>query len=269
MNKYVKFRPLACLLTVAALLFLMTLTVCADVIVDPERNSFFISHIAECVELRRCFTVNDPSGSLDAYDEPGAKKPSETYPNGTVLEISHTYTDADGTVWGVTIYAEDSFNGNWMKMSGLELVYDYISFAEEHGDAFADYDAAKHPAPKGPANLWKYPDSGIVVGTVGEYDELESHISKVYTAPDGRVWGFINYIFGHKNVWICLEGAEPEAKETDNAKVLGVAADSISQGNETGKPITWLIPVAAVVVLAGTAGVLIAVFMKKKKQTGK
>jgi hypothetical protein len=244
----------------------------ADIIYVPDGNSFYLTHSSECPYHGRSYTANDPSGVIHAYNAPDGKSEKASYPNGTQFFITHIYTDADGVVWGISAEGHLADSG-WIQMNYLSLIYDYISFAEEHGSEFIAFDAGKYQLPSsGEVKFWKYPDSGIVVCKFDASKLGENlNISKVYVSPDGRVWGFVKYIMGAKNVWVCLDdkGSEPETTENKTYVDAGVAT---GYPYETGVPLainpgnSWIISVTAAAVLAAAAGVMIIIYYERKKK---
>lgn len=249
----------------------------ADIIYVPDGNSFYLSNSSECPYHGRSYTAAGPSGMVKSFNAPDGKSEKATYPNGTQFFITHTYTDTKGVVWGISAEGHLTDSG-WMKISSLNLIYDYISFAEEHGTEFTVFDAAKYQLPSsGEVKFWKYPNSGIVAGkldaaNLGDSQQTESqYISQVYTSPDGRIWGFIKYIFGMKNVWVCLDdkGSEPETTET-----AGQLIDSFETAlpDDDNQPLalksgnSWIIPIIAAAVLAVAAGIMISIFYERKKK---
>lgn len=243
----------------ALLAALLVCGVFADIIYVPDGNSFYLAHSKECEYLGRHYIVADPSGKISAYDSPGGGAGKATYPNGTQFWITHAYTDGSGAVWGISAEGHLSDSG-WVLLSGLELVYDYISFAEEHGAEFADYDPQKHPLPKsGEVKFWKYPDSGVVISKA---DSPELNITKVYTAPDGRIWGFVTYYQTVKNFWVCLDNLGSEPETSLETTVLEPAIPVEPEEDRDG---AWLIPVIAAALLAAGAGIMISIFYERKK----
>ena len=89
---------------------------------------------------------------------------------------------------------------------------DEVIFEEAHGEEFEGWD----PAYDGIFDrveevvLWKYPGSGEVEGTLKEVpdwmrDFPETELDVCWRDPQGRMWAYLNYIFGYRNVWICLD----------------------------------------------------------------
>ncbi len=275
MNYFKRLSLFSLLLVFAATLLISG--VYADIIYVPDSNSFFLSNISECPYHGRSYTAADPSGMVKSFNAPDGKSEKATYPNGTQLYITHTYTDSEGVVWGISARGHLDDSG-WMKINSLSLIYDYISFAEEHGSEFTAFDAAKYQLPtSGEIKLWKYPGSGIVAGKLDAANLCESqqaasqYISQVYTSPDGRVWGFIKYIFSIKNVWVCLDdkGSEPETTETAGQFIDGFETalpEDDNQPLELKSDNSWIIPIIAAAVLAVAAGIMISIYYERKKK---
>ncbi|MBQ9080366.1 MAG: hypothetical protein IJY27_04755 [Clostridia bacterium] len=274
-------------------------SVSADVIIEPDRNSFFEAHRKECTYINRLYTVKSPG--TEAFKSPEDKKSLGPVAAGSLIRISHAYTAADGTEWGVHITA-DGWDGIWLPMSALTVVYDYISFEQQHGASFVDFDASVHTAPTGTVCFWTYPGSGVVAyfgidtQRLGDAGYISGQISKVYRDEAGRDWGYIEYYYGVRNVWVALF----DDSELQKSAVVHSYPDAIDPADLPVKsPITtiatplddarrptpnntvpedvevlyrapdnsWILPTAIALALAGAAAVLIVIFIKKNKQT--
>ena len=96
-------------------------------------------------------------------------------------------------------------------MTELLLVYDYISFDEEHQREYYPYtgDYAELYA-VGDIVFWKWPGSGVTDWTLqAQYRNEETDrnflmASHAYKDSEGREWGFFQYVYGMRNMWVCL-----------------------------------------------------------------
>ena len=211
-----KLRHLITLLLCLLLAAAMCVPALADVIFEPP-DSFYQSNTKNCIYINRSYTANGKNGAVDIVKEPASADKVATINNGNVFYVSHTYKDKSGAEWGVVMFNPDG-SGNlgktdyskakngWIKMADMKLVYDYISFAEDHKNEFkpytGSYDALKSA---GKVVFWTYPGSGVIAGTV-ESKNLDKNfaVNDTYTDKDGRVWGGISYYFGIRDAWICL-----------------------------------------------------------------
>lgn len=236
----------------ALLLLLPTLTM-ADAIVEPV-NSFYRTHQDECQHMEgRIYLVNGPDGSLDLYTAPGGTV-SMTLENGTGFYCQWMYTDQDGSVWGFSV----SFDA-WVPMGYTLVQYDHIAFEAEHRDDITD-NKEKIAVESEPAFLYPYPggpypfELGDIRGTVP---------SQCYTDGQGRLWGFIPYIYGLRNYWVCL--SEPGNKALTEAE-----KDPVPSGFEIPKELpstskTGVIAYAVGGVALATLIVILVLFRRKKR----
>ena len=259
------------------LCFILISTVYADAIAEPYNNSFYREHSGECVYLGRRFYADDENGYVPLLKEPGAKRELERIENGKMIHVMFTY-DYNGEIWGVIeIRTQGSFNPDWLDgwilMSQLLLVYDYISFEEEHQDEFypyyGDYEEIKTA---GQIVLWTYPGSGEYVNiTPPEKDNNTGELFKinhVYKDGQGREWGFSGYWYGGRNIWICLSDPADENIPADNAKnppadiwqpelIADISGDGFS---------SMIIIIVLIIVLILSTIILIRIFWKPKNQ---
>ena len=187
----------------------------ADVIWEPH-DDFYHKEFVNCDYVGRSYTANGQGGTVAVMKEPGSSKTVATVNNGSTFYVSFSYTDKSGAVWGVVEFSVDAsgsvspaYGGGttgWVRMSDLELVYDYISFDEEHRSEFKPYTGG-YDVFKDINELvfWSYPGSGVIVSTetkpqIDEYFELTT----TYTDGNGKLWGFVSYYYGLKNVWVCI-----------------------------------------------------------------
>lgn len=180
---------------VFAVLLLLPSAVAADVILEPE-NGFFRTHRNEC-RLRdgRTYLTNGPDGSLNAYTAPGGTV-SKALQNGTGFYCQWTYTDRDGNVWGFS----EAYDA-WVPLGYTLVQYDFIAFAEDHRNAIT-YNREQLAIEGESACLYPYPGGPnpfVMDGLQGTVP------SQCYTDEQGRRWGFISYIYGLRNYWVCLD----------------------------------------------------------------
>jgi preprotein translocase subunit SecG len=228
----------------------------ADGIAVPD-NGFYNRHRSACVSLNRSFYANGKDGSVSLVKEPGTQTEVISCENGTVLYVMFTYVHNRAS-WGLTEVSASSqkFTG-WIPMDDLLLVYDYISFAEDHADELLSSTAAvRYAAVKEAEEIvfYTWPGSGVTAVTMDKdtktrWLENNSGYSQTsYTDGEGRDWALIGYAFGIRNVWLCLS-------DPANAEIPAfnpVPAPALWQ---PGGPPPWEPPIPLI------TGILIAVVM--------
>ncbi len=229
MKKSLKIFAFALLCT---MLLFVALPVCADVIVEP-RDDFFDEHQDECVYNNfRQYVVNTDKGYAYLYVDPESNLTIKGYSNGEAVRISWLYTDKSGEVWGVL-----SYDTGWFRMSDLTVVYDGYSFIEDHGHEFEAYVQGSYnisASEDDPVEIWQYP--GKRLGFSYDYNDIGGFISQTYTDEDGIVWGYISYLVGSRNVWICLSGNESDIIEESEVTVDLKAEPTVTDPAPNEKP---------------------------------
>lgn len=256
-----KLRFLLLFVLAAALLAPAAL---ADVIVEPQ-DLFIQTH--DCEHLPRSYTANGEKGYVSLHDSPLSAVQKENVLNGEEFYIEYRYTDGAGELWGAVSDGESAIRG-WVKLSDCLVTPDYISFLDAHGEEFTSFDPAYRSALEGLDNLvlWKYPGSGTVVCTMDSFpDDLENYLSSCYTAPDGSCWGFIGYIYGIRNTWVCIsDPANPDLKPIEG--ILPAAGEAVPPAENLPLPSSlWLAIGLVAAVAAVTAAVIGVVFRRKKR----
>ena len=259
---------LLCALLCCAALLVPAAT--ADVIWEPQGDSFYESHREECEYLFRRYTANGPDGYLTLWKAPGSAAQVVNLPNGEVLGCTWLYTDSGGVLWGGAEYEGD---WGWFRVSETVVVPDYLSFEEAHGDEFVPYDSAYDHAFDGLETvvLWTFPGSGEM-----DYDACPANwftnnvtpaeaFQKCYVDGAGLFWGFTGYVMGSRNVWICL--SDPANTELAADETVLPVTGLVPTAEEIPAPanvIPWVAAALVVLVVAGTA-VLIPLVCRRKK----
>lgn len=261
----------------------------ADVIVEPE-DDFYSRHRNQCEYLSRRFYANGDDGYVSMLSEPGSRKEISVVKNGETLVIQYTY-DYHGERWGV------GYSSGWAPMRDFILVYDSISFYEDHKDEFTDNKFDLNVLLDAELVVfWTWPGSGEInmdYKPSASNRDLESiwlDAEYCYKDDEGRVWGYIPYFYAVRSQWVCLsdpsdknipafnEASAPSLKQPANSRL---EPDSIPgptyypEGSFTGPPdapdppsngpslpVLILILVGVLVIVSA---VLIAIFWKRKK----
>ncbi len=216
----------------SAVILSVGLSVYADVIVEP-RDDFFDEHQDECVyNNSRQYVVNTDKGYAYLYVDPESSLTIKGYSNGEAVRISWLYTDKSGEVWGVL-----SWETGWFRMSDLTVVYDGYSFIEDHGHEFEEYVQGSYNisvSEDDPVEVWQYP--GKRLNFSYGYSDINGFISQTYTDEEGIVWGYISYLVGSRNVWVCLSGNESDIIEESEVTVYLKADPVVPEPTPDEKP---------------------------------
>lgn len=204
-------KKFICLLGMMTCFLFCTISVRADVIWEPQ-DDFYEKHSSDCTHVGRQFIADGPDGKVILYESPVSAKEVATWENGYRVWIAFTYEDGQGIVWGFP--SEGEKNSGWMPMEYMKVVYDSISFMEEHRSQIEDRDGSLDESYKSDTiNYWKYPgsdDGGNI--NMQDWDNMPVY-SYVYTDEEGRSWGYLNYFYGYRGVWICLDDPTAEYEE--------------------------------------------------------
>ena len=234
----------------------------ADVVVEPT-NNFYEESSGKCVFLGRNFRTN---GEVSLRRAPNSNIDVAALKNDEIiyLEYSCLY---EGEYWGLALY-DNSGSAGWVKISQLLVICDYVAFAEEHFNEFyeytGDYEEIKET---GEVIVWTWPGSGYFLGSVSGIDVDNFSVSYAFEDDQGREWGFVPYLYGSKNFWVCISepnnqdipifnpAPEPEEWETDTVH---------TEIKQTDTNLIILITALVVALVTGTA-ILIKVFLGDTK----
>jgi hypothetical protein len=158
-------------------------------------------------------------------------------------------------------------------MNELLVLYDHVAFDDEYSASFytytGDYDEIKAA---GSVILWQWPGSGIALWTTDYLDTVNFSVSYAYMDEQGREWGFIGYLYGHRNIWVCLSDPlnsnipifnptpEPAEWVPDT-----LHTDILQHGGEQGSEIPTLAVIVVLVtaLVAGTAMLIKVLYAHK------
>lgn len=260
------------------LLLCVTPAAHADVLWEPD-NHFYAEHFQECSYVNRSYYANGSKGYVTVLNAPGGSLVNGQFKNGFILNVYWQYED-----WGcVTVWGDEEHIDGWIPMSDLALIYDHISFAEEHAGELRSYNGEfagysgdssgivfrEYPGASAPKLVWDYND--ITPQLTGTADE-DSYISQIYEDENGLTWGYIGYLYGSRNLWFCLDDPKGELLPTPSdpsstQSTTAPTADGVEliPPQEPRLPSSSFIPyilVACVVVV--TAAILIWLHFRKK-----
>lgn len=286
------------LLTACVFLFASTLQVNADVIWEPEHDTFYAEYASKCEYLNRKYITNGPDNQVIVYESPESTEQVTAWGNGKEVYLSFAYTDDAGVVWGIYDNGDEAESG-WVRLDQMEVIYDYISFEEDHAEAIVEETGNLPIEGEQEVMFWKYPgameSTTVTLGT----DSVPQY-SQTYVDEEGRKWGYIGYFRGMKNYWVCLdamsasfddlyphfwddavtstiERLEPEA-ESEQAATVEQSAESqavndtpattTSSEQEAEGNVPFVVTIIAAVVVV-TGGLLVGVkksFQAKNKE---
>ena len=229
--------------------FVHPLSASADVIFEPE-NNFYERHSDECSYFdRSCLAGADTY----LWDAPNLTTEGGKLQKGDSIYISFVYTDNDGLEWGLA-----ETQDKWILMADLYLEYGSPEFMEEHSDEI--YEDEPYLLSDGTVFVsWSYPESGVINSSgASVMDDYE--ITTFYKDPDGRLWGYTAYMYGTRDVWICLSDMSdtniPQRVEHELIPAQEADASQIAAVKESGQFSVLFLGVP-VIIIAGIAGFLI------------
>jgi hypothetical protein len=268
------------LIALACLLLFPAAAARADVIWEPD-DDFYETHYRECVSVNRQFLANSPSGYVTAMREPGSSETVAAIPNGTPLTVSHTYA-LGREIWGVvTLYVKgdglvDLFSAQseadwqntvsgWIEMSGMTVVYDFLSFTGEHGLEFYDYTGSYDMIFSGETIVfWTYPGSGAVAGEMEEIPEGFA-FTACYRDAAGREWGLVPYLMWIRNAWVCISDPTSTTLPPDNTPPPAELYPAREPSARTGPNMPLIFATLLVLAVVAATGGVIGFFWRKKK----
>ncbi|MDE7293782.1 MAG: hypothetical protein K2N72_05100 [Oscillospiraceae bacterium] len=204
----------------------------ADVIMEPygEGSDFYAKHYGEC-EIEYNVRGYSALTDFDIYPSPVDDKVVRHVQKGDVLRSNTFYTDSEGVRWAYDYNWDATGKTGWYKTENVELVYDYISFEEEHKNELTDYKGQLNDyVPEKQVVLWTYPGSGEIRSIrtqknwfpEGYVFTIEDTAEYTYVDESETEWVFLGYGF---NSWVDLSDIEGEAY-TEEAAETTVSEDS-------------------------------------------
>lgn len=272
-------KVLSAFLTLLALLALCV-PARADMLWEPYGNIFYDKHFGSCDYIGRDYYANGAEGFVTLWDAPGGSVVEAQYENGTRLCVYWQYKD-----WGcITVFMEKGKHiDGWVPMKDLYLVYDHISFEEEYGAYFKPYDGQfdgsglkdgdeiwiwEHPLSYGPKDTLKIsPDWDFLEQLQGSTGS-PSAFSQTYTDQNGRIWGYVGYLYGYRSFWVLLENPTCDGIMTSCIP----EADGLITSGEIVPPRTPVLPTVSYLPCFLVAGVVavtavLLVMMKRRRKS--
>lgn len=257
---------------------LFTTTVSADILIEID-DSFWEQNKNNCDYLYRSYTINSPEGYAAIWESPISSRQKETLVNGKTIGGIWHYTDNLGEIWCAVQTGEMDHRGyekisGWIKTSECLPIPDYISFREAHEQEFVGYDHSYDHAFEDleQVTLWVYPCSGRITS-----EQVDARWFRENTIPaetfstcwedsHGRLWAFVNYCYGIRNTWICLDDPASTELEADETVLPqdAVIYPPIDQAPPPKNEIASFTIGAVLAVTVVSAGLLWIFFVKKR-----
>ncbi len=190
-----------------------------DMIAEPD-NSFYYDNYESCeyIESRPFEALEDAK----LLKDPNGKAVSKDIRKGDKLNISFTYTDKNGEVWGCCMFygSADADSDGWIKMSQVKEIYNVFTFIDEHSDEFSDYSGELDDyIPQEKVVLWEYPYSENCYSVKAEdwftkenYPFKNEIADKCWTDENGNMWIYsgkwATKDFGYNDRWVFLPNPE-------------------------------------------------------------
>jgi len=199
-----KYGMMILVMAMMVLSFFQTERASADMIWEPNGDSFYDAHRGECQHLGRSYIANGPNGNLIVYKSPENPSIVTKLPNGSTFGCYFSYQDKDGITWA--LYNDFTTNvSGWVPYDYLVVIYDYISFEEEFGEQIVSEEGQLGSEwSDQEIYKWSYPGSVECSKMILGSDYLPEY-SAAYIDEDGRKWVYGGYYRGHKNYWICMD----------------------------------------------------------------
>lgn len=246
------------------LFLLPTFAANADVIFSPEEpNSFYEEHISSILYLGRTFVASSESSAVEMKRVPDSEEIVATIQNGTTVYITGSCL-YDGVFWG---YLYFGFSSGWVRLDEMLVLYDYVSFTEEHMDEFYLYtgDYAEIKETKA-ANVWPYPGADGYSFILNNFDTEHFPVTYAYTDSGGNEWGFLTHL-SDDSKWICLSDPMKSDFPVVNHEPHVWVSDTVHTDitNTPAEESISALVIMLVVALVAVTAVLIRIFWSPKK----
>ncbi len=191
-------------------LMMNVLPVQADLIWEPEEDSFYTEHADECVYVNRTYVANGPDGQVTVYESPESQKIVDVWEKGKSVSISFLYEDESGVTWGIYDNGNTSESG-WVQLEQMARRYDSNAFREEYQDQFIEETVAVYGDQENIIYFWKYPGAGKY--TEISMDEEGMELQQTFVDEEGHKWAYVGYYRGMKQYWVCVDCPTAELEE--------------------------------------------------------
>ncbi|MCM1578646.1 MAG: hypothetical protein NC078_07615 [Ruminococcus sp.] len=214
----------------------------ADIIVEPDyADEFYSLHSAEC-EYDPTVRDYKATGEFFVYASPENSKAIRHITEGDILSTNTFYTDKDGVKWAYDYNYSDSIDdySGWYVFENVEVIYDNISFIDEHENEFIEYQGQLDKyVPQKQIVFYQYPNSEKISDIFTKkwwYPEnpyytpetVHDSASYVYIDESGNEWVNFGYIGGWVNVSDPENGGNDEQEVEGETTVTETVTDDLS-----------------------------------------
>ena len=193
----------------------------ADSIYVPDNDFYNLNHGQCQIHDRRYVAAAGSCAQKTPVNSTLAFELKENF----VYNVAVTYTDGKGVVWGC-VEEDNKVMGKsgWLPLSSLSLVYDDISFTEEHGKEFSSGEGFS-PDLSGGAVFFEYPSSPEkwVRGSGTGFSDISYADS--WVDENGVTWLHVIYYYGMRG-WICADNPLAGHDLANNTGSEGIVLDS-------------------------------------------
>lgn len=223
------YRKIIAAILCAAAMVGFAPAVSADIIWEPsKKDRFFHDHYDDMVNAsQRSYNITKDT---DIYEDPDGKIVGSVKA-GSEQVIYYKYTDKHDVLWGGFYDTSDYDNILWINLDDFEVIYDYISFNEEHADEIYPYDNSYGALDsEEPLTFYEYPYSKK--SDVMEYhpEDWTSYIQSLYK-DENSVWGYISYMWGEKG-WVMLENISVTVTEATEQSTIAKTEQETTAATE-------------------------------------
>jgi len=220
-------KKILCL--VFCLMLLLPTLAMADVLWEPENDSFYMNHSDEMTShyYARSYVANGKGGAAPIYSSPVGSKSGELT-NGETIWVTWTYDKDDGSMWAYA--SQQSEELGWVNLYDFLLLYDSTQFMADHSDEIKEASIALYERCEGAEIImWEYPMSGIQTTDYRLTDYQDLIINQTYTDPEGKEWGYVGYWRGRWNAWVCLDDPSNENLTADPVEPMDTGAPAYDE----------------------------------------
>lgn len=191
-------------------LMMNVLPVQADLIWEPEGDSFYTEHAQECEYINRTYVVNGPNGQVTVYENPSSQEIVDVWEKGKVVHISFAYEDEAGVLWGIYDNGNTEKSG-WVPLDHMARKYDSNAFLEEYKDRLTKETVCVKGNEENKIYFWKYP--GAKKYQEVSMDEEGMELDQIFVDEEGHKWAYIGYYRGMKQYWVCVDAPAADVYE--------------------------------------------------------
>ena len=181
----------------------------ADSLWSPRNENLFLNENYREVDFfdPREYQAAAESGKIQLRIAPGSPRILSEYPNGTPFKGSCLYVDEAGNKWIIVETLDDTYESGWVYENELQVIYDDISFCEEHESELIPYEGQVNPEIIYDFVFWQYPGSTRIneVWLDRKYPVTYEDINVPYAFidSDDNIWAYYEVVYGkHAKGWV-------------------------------------------------------------------